>query len=48
MAYLSPKLFPSVLLILDIAAAVVYACHGDWRKTLYWLFAAGLTFVVTY
>lgn len=45
---MNPKIFPTFLLILDIAAAVVYACHGDWRKTVYWLAAAALTFVVTY
>ena len=42
------KLFPCILIALDIAAATVYTCNGDWRKTLYWLFAAGLTAVVTF
>lgn len=45
---IAPWLFPSVLILLDVAAAVVYACHGDWRKIIYWLAAAALTFVVTF
>ena len=42
------KLFPSVLILLDVCAAFVCLCGGDWRKFLYWLFAAGLTAVVTF
>lgn len=45
---LSPKILPTVLIIIDIAAAIPYACALDWRKTLYWIAAAILTFVVTY
>jgi len=40
--------FPTILIVLDVMAAIVYMCYGDWRKACYWLFAAGLTFVVTY
>jgi hypothetical protein len=40
------KLFPTLLIILDICAAVGY--FGDWRKVIYWLAAAVLTFCVTY
>lgn len=39
---------PTVLIVIDIAAAIPYAATGDWRKSLYWLFAAGLTATVTY
>ena len=42
------KVFPTILLILDIMAAIVYGCGGDWRKCIYWLAAATLTFVVTF
>jgi len=42
------KLFPTILIVLDIAAAIVWACHGDWRKATYWAAAAVLTFVITY
>lgn len=41
-------LFPAALIVLDLGAAVVYGLEGDWRRCLYWLFAAGLTAVVTW
>lgn len=41
-------IFPTVLIGLDAAAAVVYLCHGDVRHTIYWLAAAVLTSCVTY
>lgn len=42
------KVFPSVLIALDAAAAVVYATCGDWRRFIYWLAAATLTATVTF
>ena len=42
------QIFPTVLMILDICAAGVYAHHGDWRRVGYWLAACSLTFFVTY
>lgn len=42
------KVFPVILIVMDICASIPYAIKGDWRKCLYWLFAAGLTFVVTF
>jgi len=45
---MNQKLFPTVLILLNLAACGVYLCYGDWRKTLYWLAAAILNFVVTY
>ena len=45
---MNEKIFPTILMVLDVAAAAVYAGKGDWRKTVYWLAAAVLTFVVTY
>lgn len=44
----SEYFFPSILIVLDVAAAVPYACHGNWRMTTYWLAAATLTACVTY
>lgn len=41
------KMFPALLVALDVLAAVVYFCFGDVRRGLYWLFAAGLTITVT-
>ena len=40
--------FPALLVLLDLGAAVMYGLEGDWRRGLYWLFAAGLTAVVTW
>lgn len=45
---MNEKIFPTILIILDIASAVVYATKGDMRKMIYWIAAAVLTFVVTY
>lgn len=45
---MNPKVFPSVLIALDVAAALVYATHGDWRRLVYWLAAATLTATVTF
>lgn len=42
------KVFPSVLIALDVAAAVVYAACGDWRRFIYWMAAATLTATVTF
>ena len=45
---ISAKFFPCVLVALDVAAAAVYACHGDWRRFIYWIAAAVLTATVTF
>ena len=37
------KVFSSVLIALDVAAAVVYATCGDWRRFIYWLAAYPLS-----
>lgn len=42
------KVFPSVLIALDVCAAGVYAAHGDWRRFIYWMAAAALTATVTF
>ena len=42
------KLFPTLLIILDVCAATGYVPTGDWRKVIYWLAAATLTTVVTW
>ena len=34
------KIFPIILIALDVGAAVVYACCGDWKHMTYWLAAA--------
>ena len=42
------KIFPCILIALDLGAAVVYGISGDWRKTVYWLAAAVLNAAVTF
>lgn len=42
------KILPTILIIIDIGASIPYLAQGDWRKTIYWLCAAGLTYVVTW
>ena len=42
------KMFPVALIVLDVAAAVVYATCGDWRRFIYWMAAATLTATVTF
>jgi len=42
------QIFPTILIVLDIASAIVWATGHDWRKTIYWLAAAALTTVVTF
>ena len=44
----SEYVFPSVLIALDVCAAVPYAWHGISRMMVYWLAAATLTACVTF
>jgi len=41
-------IFPTALIALDAAAALVYAFKCDFRMALYWTCAATLTACVTY
>lgn len=43
------QIFPLVLIILDLAAAIVYGVVDmDIRKVIYWIAAAVLTITVTF
>jgi len=42
------KILPTILILINVLSAIVYAFNGDWRKTIYWLAAATLTTVITY
>lgn len=42
------KLAPVTMIFLSIAAAVLYAADGDWRRAVYWAAAATLTSAVTF
>lgn len=41
-------IFPSILILLDIAAGIVYGFQGDYRKLIYWFAAAILNMAVTF
>lgn len=41
-------IFPLALIVLDVAAAMVYAACGDWKKAVYWVAAAVLNVTVTF
>ena len=42
------QILPTLLIAIDILAALGYLPTGDWRKVVYWLAAAALTTVVTW
>lgn len=42
-----PKLFPIVLIVLDVLASCVYFAFGDFKRGVYWIAAAVLTLTVT-
>jgi len=41
-------IFPTVLIVIDVAAGIVYGLSGDWKRMVYWFAAATLTATVTY
>jgi len=45
---MNPKIFPYILIVLDIGAAIVYFWHGDIRRGIYWTAAAVLTASITF
>jgi len=47
---ITTRFFPTLLIALDVLAAVGYGLQGwhEWRKVVYWLAAAVLTYTVTY
>ena len=48
MSWFKPHYLPMLLIIIDVLAAIVYAAHGDIRRTIYWFAAAVLTATVTF
>ena len=42
------QILPSVLIVIDVGAALVYAYARDYKHALYWLSAATLTATVTF
>lgn len=45
---LTPKLFPTIQIVLSVCAAIWYFSVGDYRRGTYWIAAAVLTTTVTY
>lgn len=46
-----PRILPTILIVIDVLAAVGYLFDGgvsEWRKVVYWLSAATLTYAVTW
>ena len=42
------RIFPTILIVLNFAAAAVCMSHGDVRKTIYWIAAGILSITVTW
>lgn len=42
------QILPTVLIVIDIGAAGMYALDADLRRVIYWLAAAVLTAAVTF
>jgi hypothetical protein len=42
------KILPTILIIIDLAAAFGYLPSGDYRRFIYWIAAATLTWTVTW
>ena len=42
------KIFPLLLMTCDIGAAIMCAVHGDYKRAVYWIAAAVLSFCVTF
>lgn len=41
-------IFPLLLILLDLGAAVIYAVHKDYKKAVYWIAAAVLNVTITF
>jgi len=40
---MNKAIFPCILIVLDVGAAIVYLLHKDWARFYYWMLAGGLT-----
>lgn len=48
MSKIKPEyIFPLLLILLDVGAAIIYALHKDYKKSVYWIAAAVLNVTVT-
>lgn len=44
----SEYIFPLLLILLDVGAAIIYALQKDYKKSVYWIAAAVLNITVTF
>ena len=42
------QILPLVLIVIDVAAAIVCATHKEYKKSVYWIAAAVLNVTVTF
>jgi len=47
-AAVNSKVLPTVLIIIDACAAIMYLTEHDYRRAIYWTAAGVLTACVTY
>ena len=45
---MSTYILPTILIIIDLGAAIVYALNKDVKMTIYWIAAAVLNICVTF
>jgi len=45
---ISPKAFPTLLIVLDLLAGMVYYYYNDAGRSIYWFAAAILSYSVVY
>lgn len=45
---MNEKTLPTIMIVLSILAAIVYAANGDGRRTVYWIGAAIVQVAVTF
>jgi hypothetical protein len=45
---MNPKIFPVIMMALNICASVSYFAIGDIKHGVYWIAAAVLTFCITF
>ena len=42
------KILPTVLIVIDVCAALMYIPTGNWRMIVYWCAASALTYSITW
>jgi hypothetical protein len=42
------KIFPTILIVLNLCASIEAGMLGNWRRMIYWLAAATLNITITF